>query len=128
MTFCKSRKIKKKCEIKNKKMIKPTGLFDYSSTHTISTSVKIFWTIFRITFPTAPIRLVSKDVKFSCPSFDSYEKFDGGCPPTQPPTQKFKIRFSLFSSQEIGSSLISFQMIFKAPQSEVFRSNFNSLS
>ena len=39
---------------------------------------------------------------------DPYEKFVGKRPPTQTPTQKFKIEFSIFTSQEIGSSLVSF--------------------
>ena len=34
----------------------------------------------------------------------------------------------IFVSQEIGSSLVSFQMIFEALQSELFRFNFHSLS
>ena len=33
------------------------------------------------------------------------------------PTQKFKNEFSYFSSQEIGSSFVSFEMIFQALQS-----------
>ena len=66
-----------------------------------------------------PIRLVSKDLEFSSTSFDPNEKSAGGCPPTQTPTRKSKIRFSMFSSQEIGSGLVSFQMIFEALQSEL---------
>ena len=42
--------------------------------------------------------------------------------PTQTPTKKLKSGFSIFSSQEIGSSLVSFQMIFEALQSELFHS------
>ena len=33
--------------------------------------------------------------------------------PTQMPTQKFKSEISLFGSQEIGSGLVLFQMIFE---------------
>ena len=35
------------------------------------------------------------------------------CPPNQTPTQKFKIGFSLFDFQGIGSSLISFKCFVK---------------
>ena len=49
-------------------------------------------------------------------------------PPTQTPTQKLKTGFLIFSSQEIGSGLVSFKMIFEALQSELFRLNFPSLS
>ena len=72
--------------------------------------------------------LVSKDVKFFGASFGLYEKFVGPCPPTPTPTQKFKNRFSIFSSQEIDPSLVSLEMIFEAPQSELFRFKFDSLS
>ena len=44
--------------------------------------------------------------------------------PTQTPTQKSKNEFSIFPSKEIGSSLVSFQMIFDALQSELFRFKF----
>ena len=56
------------------------------------------------------------------PCFVRYE-----CPATQTPTQKLEIGFSMFSSQEIGPSLVSFQMIFEALQSELFRFKFHSL-
>ena len=42
------------------------------------------------------------------------------CPPTQTPTQKLDIGFSMFSYQEIGPRLVSFQMIFEALQSDLF--------
>ena len=48
------------------------------------------------------------------------QKFDRGCPDTQTPTQNFKSRFRIFSSQEIGSSLVLLKMIFEALQSELF--------
>jgi len=51
-----------------------------------------------------------------------------GYSPTQTPTQKFKIRFSIFSSQEIVSSLVPLEMIFQALQSEVLRFKFRLLS
>ena len=44
----------------------------------------------------------------------------------QTPTQMFKIGFSGFSSQEIGPSLVSFQMIFEALQSELSRFKFHT--
>ena len=50
------------------------------------------------------------------------------CPLTQTPTQKFKSWFSMFTSQGIASSLVSFQMIFEALQSELFRLKFPRLS
>ena len=42
----------------------------------------------------------------------------------QTPRQMFKIGFSMFISQGIGSTLISFQMIFQALETEIFRLNF----
>ena len=39
----------------------------------------------------------------------------------------FKNRFSIFSSQEIGSSLVSLEMIFQALYSELFKFKFYSL-
>ena len=73
--------------------------------------------------------LVSKNVEFSCAFFDLYEKFARGCPPNQTPTQKFKkYRFLTFSSQEIGSSLVSSESIFEALQSELFRLKFHAPS
>ena len=62
--------------------------------------------------PTTPVTTsLSKDVDFSCASFDICEKFVASCPPTQTPTQKLKIRFSRFSSQEIGSSFVSLELM-----------------
>ena len=84
-----------------------------------------FKTIFA---PPRPITtLVSKDVEFSCASFDLYEKFARWCPPTQTPTRKFKTGISIFSSQGMGSTLVSLRMIFKALQSELFRLKFHFL-
>ena len=57
-----------------------------------------------------------------------FAKLVGRCPPTQTPTQMLKRGCSIFSSQGIGSRLVSFQMIFEALQSELFRFNFHSLS
>ena len=57
-------------------------------------------------------------MEFPCKSFDICENFVASCPPTQTPTQKLKIGFSMFSSQEIGSGLVSFEMIFETLQSE----------
>ena len=74
-----------------------------------------FKTIFAPT-PTTTT-LVSKDVEFSCASFEICKKFARWCPPTQTPTQKLKIGFPKTSSREIGSSLVSFQIIFEALQS-----------
>ena len=50
-----------------------------------------------------------------------------GWPPTQTPTQKSKNEFSMSNSHEFASSLVSFQMIFQAPQSEILRSKFHFL-
>ena len=55
--------------------------------------------------------LILKDVEFSCASFDICEKL-----------------IYVFSSQEIGSGSISFEMIFEALQSELFRFKFQRLS
>ena len=43
---------------------------------------------------------------------------------TQTPTQKLKSGFLMFSSQEIGSSSVSLEIIFQALQSELFRFKF----
>ena len=48
-------------------------------------------------------------------------------PPTQTPTQNFKVVFSMFDSQEIRSSLVSFEKIFEALLSQLFRFKFHSL-
>ena len=45
--------------------------------------------------------------------------------PTQTPTQMPEKRLSMFSSQEIGSSWVSFLMILHAQQSELFRSKLD---
>jgi len=42
-------------------------------------------------------------------------------PPTPTPTQKFKTWLPMFGSQKIDSSLVSLEMIFEAPQSELFK-------
>ena len=55
-------------------------------------------------------------------------KTSQGFPPTQTPTQKLKIEFSLLGPHEIGSSLVSFLMIFEAIQPELFRLMFHALS
>ena len=39
-----------------------------------------------------------------------------------------KIGFSMFNSEDIGSSLVSLEMIFEALQSELFRFEFHTLS
>ena len=69
----------------------------------------------------ARLNFVSKNFHNSCASFDKCQKFDGGCPPTQTPTQKIKSRFTIFSSQENDPSLVSLKMIFETLQSELFR-------
>ena len=69
---------------------------------------------------------ITKGKEFYCVYFDLYEKFARGCPP-KTPTQKLKSGFQAFSSQEIGSSLISFQMILEARQSELLKFDFHSL-
>ena len=84
---------------------------------------------FETIFPLSPsaTTLVSKDVKFPGASFGLYKKFARWCPPTKPPTQKFKIGFWILNSQGISSSLVSFGMIFEALQSDRFRFKFHSL-
>ena len=49
----------------------------------------------------------------SCAFFDLYENFARGCPLTQTPTQKLNSEFLTFSPQEIGSSLVSLELILK---------------
>ena len=50
-------------------------------------------------------------------------------PPMQTPTQNFKNGFSIFISQEIGSSLVSLKMFFfKLHNLKLFRVKLNSLS
>ena len=53
------------------------------------------------------IRLISKDLEFSCVFFDLCKELVGECLPTRRPTQKLIIP---------GSTVISFQMIFEALQ------------
>ena len=61
-------------------------------------------------------------------SIDQCENFVWECPPNQTPTQKLISEFSIFGSQlSLVSSLVSFQMIFKALQSELFRFKFHSM-
>ena len=48
--------------------------------------------------------------------------------PTQTPTQKFKNGFLRLSAQEIGSSLVSLEIIFEPLRIELFRFEFHSLS
>ena len=78
-----------------------------------------------------PHRLVSKDMKFSRTFFDPYLEFVVRCSPTQTPThcstQMLKSVFSIFSSQDMGSSLVSFQMVFEALKSELFKFELHSL-
>ena len=98
------------------------------SVRKFSTHVKSnFCVVFHIELFSASSRgniIGIKDVEFSCASFYSYEKFVAPCPPTPTPSQKLKIGFPKTSSQEIGSSLVSFGMIFQALQSELFRFKF----
>ena len=79
-------------------------LFDFASTYVISTPVILIFSSFFIQNHISPIastKFISKDAEFSCAS----------CPLTQTHTQMLKSGFSVLSSQEIGSRLISFQMI-----------------
>ena len=107
-------------------------LFDFTTTHAISTPVKSIFGLFVLqsVFPRwfAPYRLVSKDVEFFFASFDLCEKFVARCPPTQTPTHKLKSRFSMFGSQETGSRSVLFLMIFQALKPEILRFNLYALS
>ena len=49
-------------------------------------------------------------------TFNLCQKFGRGCPAAQTPTQKFKIGFLMVNSQDIGSGLVSFQMVCEALQ------------
>ena len=71
--------------------------------------------------------LVSKDVECYYTSFDLHDKVVQGCPPTQTPKQKFKSEFWIFSSNGMGSSLVSLKMIFEALRFELFRFKFHTL-
>ena len=62
-----------------------------------------------------------------CASYDAYEKRAGEWSPTQTLTQKLKSLFPMFSSQEIGSSLVLLEMILESLQSGIFRFKFHSL-
>ena len=55
------------------------------------------------------------------------KKFVASFPVTQTPTQMLKSGFSVLSSQEIGSRLISFQMIFESLPPELFRFQYHLL-
>ena len=107
------------------------NFFDFSSTHTIWTPVKWnFSAVFNIIFRTF-FRVQSwefhRHQKFWIfqAHFMIHMKSLSGCPPTQTPTQIRESGISMFSSQEIGSSLISLKMIFEALQSELFRFKFH---
>ena len=69
-----------------------------------------------------------RDLHFS--RFFSFKKIFASTPPIKPtrmPTQKSKIWFSILSFREVGSSLVSFSMIFQVLQSEILRIEFHSL-
>ena len=72
--------------------------------------------------------MVSKDVKFTCAFFDLCEKIVGRCQPTQKPTQKFKNWIFDPQVPGIGSGLVSFEIIFEALESKLFRFRFRPLS
>ena len=67
-------------------------------------------------------------MELSYASFDTYEKIVAYCPITQTPTQKLKSGFLTSSSQGIASTLVLFEMIFEALQSELFRFKFHAPS
>ena len=59
-------------------------------------------------------------MEYSCASFDPCKKFARGCLPTQTPTQMLKNGLSTFDSVEIGTSLVSFEIIFEVLELELF--------
>ena len=61
-------------------------------------------------------------------SYVTYEKFARGGSPTQTPTLTLKSGLYTFGSQDIDSSLVSFEMIFEALQLELFNFKLHSLS
>ena len=80
-------------------------------------------------FASSPTRtiLISNGVESACTSFDTCEKYVRECLPT--PNAHAKVKTRIFPiSQEIGSTLVSFQMIFETLPSELFRFDFHSLS
>ena len=72
-------------------------------------------------------RLVSKDVKFYCASFDISKKFVASCPPTETPTRKLKNEFSGRNSQGIYPNLEYFLMILKAIQTLLLKIKIHPL-
>ena len=113
-------------------------LFDFASIHGIWTPVILnFWPVFHSNRYFLCRRLGTRNWYQTIGIFIGrllvyiiyklYANFVGQCPPTPTPTQKFKNVFSIFSSQEIGSSLVSLEMIFRALHSELFRFKFHSL-
>ena len=58
---------------------------------------------------------------------DICDNFDRSCPSTQSPTQKLEHGLSTLKSQGILPILVSFLMIFKALQGELFRIKIDSL-
>ena len=107
--------------------IGPTGTFPVSHTATQNVSLQSkvstplgndsvghrVWSAFNLTFPSAITLTTSNSALIS--SFEVKNQFS----PTQTPTQTLKRGFSIFSSQEIGSRLVSFQMIFKPLPAEL---------
>ena len=82
-------------------LVKRTDLFDLSSTRASSGVNPRDFNPRKIVF----VGLFFRILLFST---SSGVKFVGRCSPTQTPTQKFKSGFSIFSSQEIRSSLESY--------------------
>ena len=91
--------------------------FDFMSTHAISTPVKsIFSRFFGCYFfprRAALLRLVSKDVKFSCASFGLCLKFVARCARTQTPTQNLKLNFRFSHPRKLVRVWYHFKFFFK---------------
>ena len=102
-------------------------LFDFSSTHAISTPViSDFWSVF-LSKPYFLKRYwYEKMCNYLTHLLIHMKKLSHTVPQT--PTQKLKSGFSTSSSRGIASSLVLFEMIFEALQSELFRFKFHAPS
>ena len=97
----------------------PDQNFNFKFNYMVACSLK--YAIFRKKSSFKVFRVRISRVRTSGASMAPYKK---NCPPTQTATQKLQREISLLDSQEIGSSLVSFQMIFVALQFEPSRFKF----
>ena len=102
-------------------------VIDFTSAHAISTSVIFSFGQFFIQYHVSPVDPCDETYIKRCGIFSHIflynSKFDAGWPSFQAPTQKCKSRFS----QGIDASWVSFEMISKVLQPELFRFQFHPL-